>query len=135
MYGKYMKANLGIAIALILSGCCPNKLHQQTQKMAAVHEQKLKAYFTAAPNDRSMDVSSLASETLVIADQLRAVGDVTLANKFYSYADVLLYGNHTIDESIEDVIKLVKGEKSKSKPEDKGFSASVKDFFTCDKCD
>lgn len=54
------------------------------------------------------DVSSLIKETKAVAKQLRTQCDVERANRFDSYLDVLMYGNHTIDESINDTLNLVK---------------------------
>jgi hypothetical protein len=54
------------------------------------------------------DVSTLIAETRAISAQLRRSCMKEQANKFDSYVDVLMYGNRTIDESLNDVMKLVK---------------------------
>lgn len=141
MCRKCMKINFWIISLFLffLGGCCADKSCERAHQAANAHEEKLKKYFTAAPGDRSEDVSSLAKETQAIADQLRAHGDFKTANRFDSYRDVLLYGNHTIDESLDDVLKLVKNkELESSKAKDacapKTFTEKVKNFFSCD-CD
>lgn len=137
MCRKCMKTTFGIiSLFLFLGGCCADKSCERVQQIASAHEEKLKKYFTAAPSDRVEDISSLARETRVIADQLRATGDPVRANRFDSYCDVLFYGNHTIDESLNDVIKLVKGGKFQSTNPctPKTFTEKMKHLFSCD-CD
>jgi hypothetical protein len=53
-------------------------------------------------------VSTLISETRAISRRLKNAGMIDQANKFDSYTDVLMYGNNTIDESLHDVMELVK---------------------------
>ncbi|MDR1982873.1 MAG: hypothetical protein LBQ08_03705 [Holosporaceae bacterium] len=86
----------------ILVGCCAGS---QRCLNAERHAEKLYRHFSGK---RAGDVSTLIMETRAVSAQLKASGMHKQANKFDSYIDVLMYGNKTIDESINDVIKLVK---------------------------
>ncbi|MDR2106957.1 MAG: hypothetical protein LBO73_00290 [Holosporaceae bacterium] len=68
------------------------------------HEQKLRQHFSGK---RMGDISTLISETRNISSRLKAAGMPERANTFDSYIDVLTYGHRTIDESLDDVMKLV----------------------------
>jgi hypothetical protein len=57
---------------------------------------------------RENDISTLIRETRALSAQLKAAGMRQQANKFDSYVDVLTYGNNTIDESLDDVMRLVR---------------------------
>jgi hypothetical protein len=50
----------------------------------------------------------LITETRDISSKLKQAGLRQQANKFDSYTDVLMFGNNTLDESINDVMELVK---------------------------
>lgn len=67
------------------------------------HEYILKQHFV---HNRSFDVSKLIEKTMQIAEDLKYNGYHEHAVKFYSYCDVLIYGNEAIEESIADVLKL-----------------------------
>jgi hypothetical protein len=87
---------------LILVGCC---VESQKCIVAEQHAEKLYRHFSGR---RMGDVSTLIVETRAISAQLKASGMYKQANKFDSYIDVLMYGNRTIDESLNDVMELVK---------------------------
>jgi hypothetical protein len=87
---------------LVLVGCC-----EESQRCinAERHAEKLYRHFSGR---RGGDVSTLIMETRAISAQLKASGMYKQANSFDSYIDVLTYGNRTIDESLSDVMRLVK---------------------------
>lgn len=70
------------------------------------HRAKLRRHFMG---ERVGDVSTLISETRAISNDLKRAGMMAQANKFDSYTDVLMYGNWTIEESMRDVMELVRG--------------------------
>lgn len=69
------------------------------------HEKLLRHHFRGRKT--GYDVASLINMTSDIANQLRGRGRFGDANRFDSYRDVLIYGANTIDESINDMRKLV----------------------------
>jgi hypothetical protein len=73
--------------------------------MAEQQTCKLRKHFIG---NSSTDVSTLIHETMEVSRKLKRAGMMDEANKFDSYTDVLMYGNNTIDESINDVLALVK---------------------------
>jgi hypothetical protein len=79
---------------------------------AEAHREKLRRHFTSG--DTSVDVSTLIAETKQISARLKAAGNTAEANKFDSYTDVLMFGNRTVDESLNDVMMLVSGGHSTS---------------------
>jgi hypothetical protein len=68
-------------------------------------ESKLRRHFGGR---REGDISTLIQETSILSARLKAAGMRQQANKFDSYVDVLTYGNNTIDESLDDVMTLVR---------------------------
>jgi hypothetical protein len=66
---------------------------------------KLQRHFSSG---RVGDISTLINETRIISAQLKNAGMTDQARKFDSYIDVLMFGNRTIDESLNDVITLAK---------------------------
>jgi hypothetical protein len=72
-----------------------------------IHAGKLRAHFTSGC--KCGDVSFLISETMAISRELKRLNRREEARRFDSYADVLMFGNRTIDESLEDVMRLVRG--------------------------
>jgi hypothetical protein len=87
-----------------LSGCCCDKSGNVCPEADGLSE-KLRIHFLGG---RVGDVSTLISETRIVSKKLKAMGLMEEANKFDSYTDVLMYGNHTINESLEDVVELIK---------------------------
>ena len=73
---------------------------------AKTHASKLREHFLG---HRTTDLSTLIAETREISRRLKNANQYALANKFDSYSDVLMYGNNTLDESVKDVMELVKG--------------------------
>jgi hypothetical protein len=71
------------------------------------HEERLRQHFTYG--NTGVDVSTLIAETRRISAQLKYSGNISAANRFDSYTDVLMFGNRTIDESLNDVMRLVHG--------------------------
>lgn len=69
------------------------------------HAQLLRAHFLG--KDVGLDLSTLIAQTRALSARLKRVGKLKTANQFDSYTDMLMYGNNTIDESINDVMKLV----------------------------
>lgn len=96
-----MKKILGVF--LIVSACCSQE-EQIILRNAQVHAEKLRNHFIGYVSE---DVSSLISETRIIAYQLKALRFCKLANKFNSYTDVLMYGNNTLAESVRDMQELI----------------------------
>lgn len=73
---------------------------------AEILASQLRAHFIA--NNSNADVSTLIARSRNMSARLKMEGQIKSANKFDSYTDVLMYGNHTLDESIRDVMDLVK---------------------------
>jgi len=96
-----MKKFLGIL--LIVTACCSQE-ELVTIKSAQAHAEKIRNHFRGCI---SSDVSTLVAETQFIANRLKLFKFDKLANKFYSYLDVLMYGNNTLDESVRDTRELV----------------------------
>jgi hypothetical protein len=92
-----------LLFCLILSGCCGKS--SNVCPFAQKHAEKLRKHFKG---ERTEDVSTLISETKAVSARLRQSCMKEQANKFDSYVDVLTYGNRTIDESLNDVMELVK---------------------------
>lgn len=82
---------------------CNNGQHLVTE--AERHAQLLRAHFIGG--DVGLDLSTLIAQTRSLSMRLKRTGRLKTANQFDSYTDVLMYGNNTIDESINDVMKLV----------------------------
>lgn len=97
----------GITLLILLSACKQASLiHEEAFDQEVIkHELVLRQHFMGTPYDT--DISTLIKHTKQIANQLRARKRFSDANRFDSYTDVLLYGNNTIDESLNDVRKLV----------------------------
>jgi uncharacterized HAD superfamily protein len=93
--------------------------------MAERHAEKLRRHFIG---ERVEDVSTLIAETRAISYQLKKSCMKEQANKFDSYTDVLMYGNRTIDESIKDVMELVKNKHDNCVC---AFPMSISDLFHC----
>ncbi len=96
-----MKKILGML--LLVTACCSQE-ELVTIKSAQAHAEKLRDHFRGHVFS---DVSTLVVETQFIADRLKVFKFNKLANKFYSYLDVLMYGNNTLDESVRDTRELV----------------------------
>ena len=105
MNGLFCKLLCFFSLIVLLTSCSSVSRSEHVTQSADLHEVKLKRHFLG--NNVGTDMSSLINETKLIADQLRADGEIEKANRFDSYVDVLMFGNNTIDESINDVIKLV----------------------------
>lgn len=107
-----MKKNAGgyLVWLLLLSICgCQtspeSQLNEQLNTAVLRHENLLRQHFLGQTT--GYDVATLLNITTDIADQLRNFGYLKDARRFDSYRDVLMYGQYTIDESIDDVQKLV----------------------------
>ncbi|MDR0677595.1 MAG: hypothetical protein LBF57_02900 [Holosporaceae bacterium] len=95
-------------ISWLLFCCAVVSCHRNDGNISSIserHEEKLRRHFTGQSTE---DVSTLIQETKGIACRLRKAHMCTDANRFDSYTDVLVYGNKTIDESINDVMNLVR---------------------------
>lgn len=93
-----------LAIFFILAACCrPDE--QNIINIAMQHEEVLRHHFKG---HRAGDVSSLINRTKEISYSLKRAGLLKAANRFDSYTDVLIYGNRTLNESMQDVLRLVK---------------------------
>ncbi|MDR2794977.1 MAG: hypothetical protein LBB12_04325 [Holosporaceae bacterium] len=91
--------------------CCPSIV-----ETAKSHKQKLRAHFMG--NGRITDISTLIEETRRISARLKKENKYTEARKFDSYTDVLMFGNNTIDESLNDVMELIGQGKNTEKSAD-----------------
>jgi hypothetical protein len=78
------------------------------ERCKAMHEEKLRRHFIGGCKCKE-DVSSLIIGTMAISAELKRLGKMSDARKFESYVDVLMFGNQTIDESLDDVMQLVRG--------------------------
>lgn len=106
----------------MLSSCC-NVFNNDIDFVANRHREKLREHFSYGIKKgrcnrknnvkNNTDISTLINETRNIASILRRNGRVKEANEFDSYVDVLMFGNRTIDESLNDVMVLVKKEGKK----------------------
>ncbi len=110
-----MRKFISVICFALMTSCC-SKYNNDMDFVAARQREKLKAHFSqgikksrCGTDVRSYDLHSLIYETRYIAGRLRAQGRMKEANEFDSYVDVLMFGNKTIDESIDDVVKLVNG--------------------------
>lgn len=93
-------------ILFLFTACCrPGE--RTTIDEAKLQALKLREHFLG---HRSSDLSTLIFETRMVSQRLKAAHQKKLANKFDSYIDVLMYGNNTLDESVKDVMELVKKE-------------------------
>ncbi|GHU17007.1 hypothetical protein FACS189472_03290 [Alphaproteobacteria bacterium] len=100
--------------ALLLESCCnkdsdsfkSRNRHRSENIGGAIQIQiaKLRNHFLGY---EGIDVSTLIAETSTLSIELKRAGRYEEAKKFDSYIDVLMFGNNTIDESINDVIELV----------------------------
>jgi hypothetical protein len=88
---------------LFLLNCCSPE--RSVDVIAAKHAATLRKHFKG---EHTEDVSTLIARTRYISAKLKRIGMSEQANKFDSYTDVLMYGNQTIDESLHDVMELVK---------------------------
>lgn len=59
-------------------------------------------------NSNTTDISTLIAETQKISARLKRENRYAEARKFDSYTDVLMFGNNTLDESLNDVMELIK---------------------------
>ena len=102
-----MRLKVEILILLLLASCC--RCNHSGRYIGGNeirrHEQKLRDHFIGKGE---FDVSTLISETKKISAYLKKNCRLAEANKFDSYIDVLMYGNHTIEESLNDVMKLIR---------------------------
>ena len=80
----------------------PSRILAEAEQYAQI----LRAHFLG--QDIGIDLSTLIAQTRSISTRLKRAGKLKIANQFDSYTDVLMYGNNTLDESINDVIRLVR---------------------------
>ncbi len=92
-----------IILLFIMTACCRPE-EQRIMDIAIKHEEKLRHHFMG---HRAGDISSLINETRSISQKLKREGFLKVANRFDSYADVLIYGNRTLNESVQDMFNLV----------------------------
>ncbi|MDR2067875.1 MAG: hypothetical protein LBP41_02710 [Holosporaceae bacterium] len=92
-------------LCMFLTGCCTKFFSCDMEVAAEKHADKLRKHFIG---DSTVDVSTLIHETRAVSGRLKRAGMYEQANKFDSYTDVLMYGNNTLPESINDVMELVK---------------------------
>lgn len=118
-----MKKIIRLICLLMLTSCC-SRYNNNIEYVADRHREKLRTHFSKGKSrcvskTNNYDIHSLIYETRYIAGRLRTEGRLEEANEFDSYVDVLMFGNKTIDESINDVAKLVNGETKKRSKFDK----------------
>lgn len=97
-----------LILILCVCGCqvsSKDRLNEHLSTAVVAHENLLRQHFLGQPTGH--DISALLNTTTDIADQLRGLGRLKDARRFDSYRDVLMYGQYTIDESINDVQRLV----------------------------
>ena len=92
-----------IALLFLLVGCQMGS--DVFEQKVINHELLLREHFLG--HSTEYDMAGLINMTTEIANQLRGRGRLADANRFDSYRDVLIYGNLTIDESMNDVKKLI----------------------------
>lgn len=91
---------------LLNNGAAPPQASQQfTYSKLDTFLEKLRVHFSGKSVG---DLSELIQQAKAFSRDLKAHNNVAEANKMDSYIDVLMYGNRTIDESIDDVMMLVK---------------------------
>jgi hypothetical protein len=102
----YASAMRMLLLALLLASCsgedncCPS-----ATDIATGHKEKLRAHFRG--NGRTTDISTLIAETRRISARLKRENRYAEARKFDSYTDVLMFGNNTLEESLNDVMELI----------------------------
>jgi hypothetical protein len=93
-------------ICLVVPSCsCNRNVVEKSPAAAQILEDKLRRHFVGR---REGDISTLIQETSALSARLKAAGMRRQSNRFDSYVDVLTYGNNTIDESLDDVMMLVR---------------------------
>lgn len=104
------------AICLLVSGCgCSFTSSVEGPKaqvffvQASNLEDRLRSHFSG---QKTYEVSGLITETRMASNAFKRMGYPAIANKFDSYTDVLMYGNRTLAESMNDVMALVRGRKA-----------------------
>lgn len=104
------------AMCLLVSGCgCSSAPSAEGPKAQAFFiqasslEDRLRSHFSG---QKTYEVSGLITETRIASSAFKRMGYSAIANKFDSYTDVLMYGNRTLAESMNDVIALVRGRKA-----------------------
>lgn len=104
------------AICLLVSGCgcsyAPSAEGPKAQAFfiqASNLEDRLRSHFSG---QKTYEISGLIAETRTASNAFKRMGYPAIANKFDSYTDVLMYGNRTLAESMNDVISLVRGRKA-----------------------
>lgn len=105
MSKKHVMLTLILCVMFVLTGCQTTS-EELFEKRMISHERLLREHFLG--HYTRYDIAELINRTTNIANQLRGRGRLREANRFDSYRDVLIYGRHTIDESIRDVQKLIK---------------------------
>jgi hypothetical protein len=100
-----MYYRIAFVLCMFLAGCSAKFFSCNTEVTADKHADKLRKHFIG---DSTVDVSTLIQETRAVSGRLKRAGMYEQANKFDSYTDVLMYGNNTLPESINDVMELVK---------------------------
>ena len=114
-----------VVVLLVLSGCSVFQTSHQQQVLSDYIklENKLRLHFSGC---RQGDISTLSRDAIEMATRLRRANMHAEANRFESYADVLIYGNQTLEESMQDVFNLVNGKVANQTSESTLFS-----FFKC----
>ncbi len=110
---------------LALISCCGN--NKKISTMVNNQQEKLRKHFLYGGTQE--DISSLIAETKAVASKLRKAGMEEKARKFDSYVDVLMFGNNTIDESINDVMNLTKNNYHHKHSECGSFKEVFNDLF------
>ena len=113
-----------LLLLLFLSSCCSRKCG--IDSMMHDHREKLREHFSRGNREskcrrkrygnverdvEGTNISVLTDRALKIADRLKEIGRYDEADEFYSYVDVLMFGNKSVKSSMADVKKLVQGER------------------------
>lgn len=110
--GDHMKRIVFLLLIVSMCGCemsiydQDNLSNRQFDDTVTAHEYLLREHFLGH-HVPGYDIATLLNNTTTIANQLRKLGRFEDANRFDSYRDVLTYGQYTIEESINDVQKLI----------------------------
>ncbi|GHU13397.1 hypothetical protein FACS189449_08690 [Alphaproteobacteria bacterium] len=127
-----------VFVALMLVSCSVEEDSQEEKTRSEIisavriHEEKIRNHFLGSSN--TVDISTLIAETTSISSSLKKAGMYKEARKFDSYIDVLTFGNNTIDESISDVMKLIRSPSLSSllrKQQCPTLSESIASIFQC----
>ncbi|MDR1361609.1 MAG: hypothetical protein LBJ16_00135 [Holosporaceae bacterium] len=105
MVNYFFRLTSMAVLALALTSCC-NKSFSNGNVAADRQAERLRMHFLG---HNVADISTLISETREVSAALKKAGMDREARKFDSYTDVLMFGNNTLAESLNDVMELVKG--------------------------